>query len=120
MNPTKMMERLNEIDEAWSDLGSVDKFADMSSPDFTTEINKSRTVRDELNEIEAQFKQKLMEREAIDAANWKLAQLIVLSVAGSPKYGKNSALYARMGYVPTSERDSGLTRKKKDNGDDNQ
>jgi hypothetical protein len=120
MNPTKMMERLNEIDEAWADLGSADKFADKSSADFTTEINKSRTVRDEINDLESQLKQKLMEREAVDAANWQLAQLIVLSVAGSPKYGKNSALYARMGYVPTSERDSGLTRRKKDNGDDNQ
>ena len=53
-----------------------------------------------------------MERDAIDEQGWQLSQLVVLSVAGSKKYGKNSALYQRMGYVATSERRSGLTRKK--------
>lgn len=116
MNPTKIMERLNEIDEAWSDLASTDSFAEMTSAEFTAEIDKSRKVRDEITEIENQLKKKQMEREAIDEANWKRAQFVVLSVAGSPKYGKNSAFYQRMGYVATSERKSGLTRKKKNNG----
>jgi hypothetical protein len=120
MNPTKMMERLNEIDEAWGDLASDDKFAEMSSAEYTAKINKSRTVRDEIADLENRLKQKYMERDATDADNWQTSQLVVLSVAGSPKHGKNSPLYARMGYVPTSERESGLTRKKKNSGDDEQ
>lgn len=120
MNPTKMMERLNEIDEAWADLAPTDEFAELTSAEFTTNINKSRTVRDEISDLENRLKQKYMERDATDGENWQTAQLVVLSVAGSPKHGKNSPLYARMGYVPTSERESGLTRKKKKNGDDEQ
>jgi hypothetical protein len=90
----------------------------MTSAEFTAKIDKSRKVRDEITEIENQLKRKQMERDAIDEDNWSSAQLVVPSVAGSPKHGKNSPLYQRMGYVATSERKSGLTRKKKNNNVD--
>jgi hypothetical protein len=34
------------------------------------------------------------------------------SVKGHPKFGENSPLYSAMGYVPKSERSSGLTRRR--------
>jgi hypothetical protein len=33
-------------------------------------------------------------------------------VKGHPKFGENSAVYSAMGYVPKSERSSGLTRRR--------
>lgn len=38
--------------------------------------------------------------------------LTTRSVKGHPRYGENSALYSAMGYVPASERSSGLTRRR--------
>ena len=116
MNPTKLMDKFMTIKDAWTDLAKDVKFAEQSAAEYAAEIQKSQTVRDEISDLENQLKQKMMERDALDEANWQLSQLVVLSVAGNPKFGKNSALYERMGYVATSERRSGLTRKKKTDG----
>jgi hypothetical protein len=54
-------------------------------------------------------------RQARNAAYEKALKLtsgVASSVKGHPKFGENSAVYAGMGYVPTSERSSGLTRKR--------
>ncbi len=112
------MERLDTISDAWLDLAASDSFAEKTSAEFNAEVQKSLAVRKEILDLENKLKEKLLEREAIDTANWNLAQLVVLRVAGSPKFGKNSGLYQTMGYVPTSERKSGLTRKRVEkNGD---
>ena len=42
----------------------------------------------------------------------EVTKRLVNSVKGHPKYGENSALYSAMGYVPASERSSGLTRRR--------
>jgi hypothetical protein len=112
INPTKIMDKLDTINDAWQDLAPTDPFAEMTAAEFDAEIQKSVAVRKEILDFENKLKEKLMERDVIDAANWELSQYVVSSVAGSRKYGKNSALYQRMGYVATSERRSGLTRKR--------
>lgn len=112
INPTKIMDKLDTINDAWQDLAANETFAETTAVEFDTDIQKSFAVRKEILDLENKLKEKLMERDAIDEANWQLSQLVVLSVAGSKKYGKNSALYQRMGYVATSERRSGLTRKR--------
>lgn len=42
----------------------------------------------------------------------KLMRLVVRGVQGHPEYGEDSPLYRAMGFVPFSERSSGLTRRK--------
>ncbi len=110
------MDKLDTVNGAWENLAEPDSFADKTSAQYDAEVQKSVVVRQEIADLENQLKNKLMERDTIDENNWQLTQLVVNSVAGSPKYGKNSALYRAMGYVPTSERKSGLTRKKKNGG----
>jgi hypothetical protein len=47
-----------------------------------------------------------------------LLRVVVKGVQGHPEYGEDSPLFRAMGYVPFSERKSGLTRRsKKDTGD---
>jgi hypothetical protein len=41
-----------------------------------------------------------------------LLMCVVNSIKGHPKFGENRAVYAAMGYVPTSARSSGLTRRR--------
>jgi hypothetical protein len=41
-----------------------------------------------------------------------LLKCVVNSIKGHPKFGENRAVYAAMGYVPTSARSSGLTRRR--------
>jgi hypothetical protein len=49
-----------------------------------------------------------------------LLRTVVRGVQGHPQYGEDSPLYRAMGYVPFSERASGLTRRKKAAGDGSQ
>ena len=106
------MERFDTVNDAWQDIAAADEFAGMTAAEYDAKIQRSATVRKEITDLENKLKEKQMERVAVDTENWDITQLVVLSVAGSPKYGKNSALYQRMGYVATSERKSGLTRKR--------
>jgi hypothetical protein len=38
--------------------------------------------------------------------------LVINSIKGSPQHGSDSALYCSLGYVPQSERKTGMTRRK--------
>lgn len=118
MSPGKIMEKLSKILDAWENIASRESFGGMTLTEFQTEIGKSVTVREEIADLENQITNKTQERDAIDASNWEKAQFVVNSVAGNPSFGKNSGLYEAMGYIPTDQRKSGLTRKTKtENGD---
>lgn len=119
MNPAKLMQKLLEILNAWKDIAPTESFGGMTLAEFETEINKSLNVRAELVDLENQITNKTQERDTTDDENWEKAQFVVNSVAGNPKFGKNSGLYEAMGYISTAQRKSGLTRKKKNDTDDN-
>lgn len=118
-NPTKMMEKLLKILNAWKDIAPNESFGGMTLAEFEAEINKSLSVRAELVDLDNQITNKQQERDTTDDTNWGKSQLVVNSVAGNPKFGKNSGLYEAMGYVSTAQRKSGLTRKKKNDTDGN-
>jgi hypothetical protein len=59
-----------------------------------------------------QRKQALADREAADDAFFAKARLVVNGVLADSAYGADSALYEAMGYTRTSERRSGLTRRR--------
>ncbi|CAN5469648.1 hypothetical protein BH10ACI1_BH10ACI1_07530 [soil metagenome] len=116
MNPAKRMEKMNKILQAWRDLAPNERFAGMTIAEFETEINKSVTFRLDLTELENQITAKTQERDMTDETNWDLSQFVVDSVKGNRSFGQNSGLYEAMGYITKSERKSGLTKKKKNNG----
>ena len=117
-SPGKMMDKLTRILDAWKNLAPTESFGGMTLAEFQTEVGKSVTARVEVSDLENQLTNKMQERDVIDEANWEKAQFVVNSVAGNPKFGKNSGLYEAMGYVPTDQRKSGLTRKIKTENND--
>jgi hypothetical protein len=120
MSPKKIMEKLSKILDAWRDIAPTESFGGMTLTEFQTEVGKSVTAREEIIELENQVTNKMQGRDSVDAANWEKAQLVVNSVAGNPNFGKNSGLYEAMGYVPTDQKKSGLTRKTKTEEGDNE
>lgn len=70
--------------------------------------------------LESQTQSKKIERDDADVESVRLMQLVSYGVAGDPSEGPDSDLYGAFGYTRTSERKTGLTRKKKSggNGDD--
>jgi hypothetical protein len=117
MSPGKIMQKLSKILDAWRNIAPTESFGGMSLAEFQVEVGKSVTVREEISDLENQVTNKTQERDATDTTNWDKAQLVVNSVAGNPNFGKNSGLYEAMGYIPTDQRRSGLTRKTKTEDD---
>ena len=117
-SPGKMMDKLTRILDAWKNLAPAESFGGMTLAEFQTEIEKSTNVRVEISDLENLLTNKMQERDLIDETNWEKAQFVVNSVAGNPKFGKNSGFYEAMGYIPTAQRKSGLTRKTKTENED--
>jgi hypothetical protein len=111
--PAKTMEYLNSILIPWKETANEDIFSEIKVNEYEADVKESVDIRIDIANLEAEVESKKKLRDQIDERNTKKAQRIVLSVAGHPKHGKDSGLYKAMGFVTTSERKSGLTRKKK-------
>jgi hypothetical protein len=111
--PAKTMEYLNSVLIPWKETANEDIFSETKVNEFEADVKESVDSRVRIANLEAEIDNEKKLRDQIDERNIKRAQRIVLSVAGHPKHGKDSGLYKAMGFVPTSERKSGLTRKKK-------
>jgi hypothetical protein len=111
--PTKTMEYLNSVLIPWKETANEDIFSKTKVNEYEADVKESVDVRVRIANLDAEIESEKKLRDQIDERNIKRAQMIVLSVAGHPKHGKDSGLYKAMGFVPTSERKSGLTRKKK-------
>jgi hypothetical protein len=112
-SPTKTLEYLNSVLVPWKETATDEAFSGMKATDFEAEVKESIDIRLEISNLEAEVETKKQLRDQIDERNKQKAQMVVLSVAGHQNFGKNSGLYKAMGFVTTSERKSGLTRKSK-------
>jgi hypothetical protein len=113
MTPKKAIESLETVEDALEQLAPGEVFGGIKLVDYKTQVQKSRTVRQEMVDIENQKTNKANERDTTDGDGLKMRELIVNGVIGNPNYGPDSSLYEAMGFVRKSERKSGLTRKKK-------
>jgi hypothetical protein len=52
-----------------------------------------------------------MQRDQADQAGMVLMDHVANSVRGTPGFGNDSSLYSGLGYVPQSQRKTGLVRK---------
>ena len=64
-----------------------------------------------LQALDAQYSAELKVSDEADAVVREAMRLAAHGVRANPAYGENSPLYRAMGFVPLSQRQSGLTRK---------
>jgi hypothetical protein len=64
-----------------------------------------------LQALDAKYAAELKARAEAEAAARESMRLVANAVRGNPAYGEDGQLYRAMGYVPLSQRQSGLTRK---------
>jgi hypothetical protein len=84
----------------------------MTLSQYQAEMQKARDAQARFELAEVQWQTARQERNAAYERALKLTNCVASSVKGHPKFGEDSAVYAGLGYVPTSERSSGLTRKR--------
>ena len=111
---TEITSRRERIRTAWSELAPAETFAGLALNEFVADTVDSVTLREEIDATRAKLAGLYLQREQADAENRNTMQLVINSVRGNPAFGEDSALYRAMGFVPKSERDSGLTRRRRE------
>src|SRR5205085_10514468 len=111
--PKDTAEKLERILNAWRTLAPDKTFGGMTLAQLEAIIAPPRSARQRIDDLNDQLAQATADRDAAaDAFNAK-ARLVVAGVLADPEFGPDSALYEAFGYTRTSERKTGLTRKRK-------
>ena len=109
----KVMEKALTINDAWTEGSPTSIFSGVKQDDYDNDIKEILSIDAEIADTKAKLKM-LEDRKddkciAIDAKSVRVAN----GVRGDVDFGPDSPLYGAMGFVRTSERKSGLTRKPK-------
>ena len=113
MKPKKTEQRIKPVSKAWKELRPSKSFADMSRTEFDTTVKPSLDTREEITDLKVQLNDAIKRRNAADKGAVATCQDVGRAVAGDKSEGPDSPFYKALGYVTTSERKSGLTRRKK-------
>ena len=109
--------KASQVLSAWGTLSKDDTFAGMTLAQFTQLVSAVDTQSNNMAGMVAQYYGGLKQRDDLHQTLNDSAMAVVNAVkADLAKHGPDSPLYKAMGYVPKSERASGLTRKTKGTG----
>ena len=111
MNNKQIKEKADGISRAWEDQAGSDVFNGVDLAGFQAKVQEAGTVRQKLHLLRSQEAAVLQERDLVDAQLNDLNKGVAHGVRGHASHGPNSPLYRAMGFVPESERGSGLTTK---------
>ena len=116
LNPAAIDRKIDMTTHTWESACPEQSFADTTLPQYKADMQLAREAQAKFDLAEVRLQTARQERNAAYEKALKLTNGVGASVKGHPKFGENSAVYAGMGYVPTSERSSGLTRKRSGEG----
>jgi hypothetical protein len=103
-------ERIAIFRAAWNDIASAESFAGMTLAEFEARLSPVQANADRLQSLAGQMAAAQTERRQLDQDAREVLELVINAVRGNPNHGPNSQLYRALGYVPKSERRSGLSR----------
>lgn len=104
-------DRVGIFTAAWREIAPEASFAGMTLAEFETQTAPLTQSAQKLQALDAQYAAELKTRAEADAAAREAMRIVANAVRGNPAYGEDGRLYRAMGYVPLSQRQSGLTRK---------
>jgi hypothetical protein len=111
-SPSEIERRVDQAVEAWERQCPEQSFGDATLEQHKQALKDYYDAKAKFATADAQWDAARLERNAAYQRALDITKRLVNSVKGHPKYGENSALYSAMGYVPASERASGLTRRR--------
>jgi len=111
-NHQQTRSKANSFVTAWGSLAKDESFGDYTLAQFQQLQADAQTEADALAALDAGYTEAMMQRdEAHGTLNEAMLNIVDGVKGNTVKYGADSALYKAMGYVPRSERASGLSRK---------
>ena len=108
----EIRERVTKMNNAWAQGAPTATFKGITQAAFQADIQGAAAADQEIEDMEAQLK---MKKAARDERYRKLNDNSIKvrdGVEGHADFGADHPLYEAMGFVRTSARKSGLTRKK--------
>ena len=105
--------RVTEVAGGWAKLRPKKKFYGLTLEEYRQTIKPYVDALAEIAALEASLDHAKAKRDLARAPAMKITKCIVNAVKGDPEEGEDGPLYAAMGYVPESQRSTGLVRRRK-------
>jgi hypothetical protein len=105
--------RVAEVADAWEKRCPGKRFFGRTVVEFRAEVKPFVDALMELRDLQAKWDDAVYRRDLASGPAMKLVKGVVNAVKGDPEEGEDGPLYAAMGYVPASQRNTGLTRRRK-------
>jgi hypothetical protein len=109
--PGDVLLRTTNMLENWHSLRPAKTFGGYTLDQFKEICQPALAARAELRDLEARTKLVLAQRHAADLVVLKAMQRVTDGVRGDPEEGADGAFWSAIGYVRSSQRSSGLTRR---------
>ncbi len=109
--------KLEETEAAWRTHARDDSFFNTTLAQFEAQVQLSRDARNTIASLEQQLVAAKNQKKDVDKVGLALEKNVAKGIAGDARYGEDSDFYEGTGRVRKSERKTGLTRKKKDDGE---
>jgi hypothetical protein len=107
----QVLDKITRTSDAWDEHAEDAKFAGLTLDQFKAKVKPSLDCRDKIASLRRQLEAAIKKRKECDAESYEFCAKVVNAVRGDVEFGEDSALYKALGYVPKSERKSGLRRK---------
>jgi hypothetical protein len=109
-----VLTRVTEVTSGWERLRPGKKFFGMTLDDYKAAVKPFTDACADIAELEKALKHAIDRREIASAPAMLATKRIITSVRGDPEEGENGPLVAAMGYTPDSQRNTGLSRRRKE------
>ena len=103
-SPAQKLQRIRRVIEAWEGLASDSTFYGMTLEQFKAGVRPCFQFREEIDYHQACLKLLPHQRDEADNKAMELVDGVAFGVGGDPKFGLDSLLYGRLGYVRKSAR----------------
>lgn len=103
-------ERIAIFRTAWTNQAPDSTFAGMTLAEFEARVSPVQANAEWIQSLERDIAAALTGRRKVDQDARETLELVVNSVRGNPDHGPDSQFYRALGYIPKSERKSGLIR----------
>ncbi len=108
----QIRERILHFRQCWRTLDPKQDFCGLSLAEFEAGTEESLKVRDEIRALEAELDALRLRRDQADRRALGLIRRFVSAVQAEPGFGDDCPFFAALGYIPLSQRKTGLTRRK--------
>ena len=108
----RTLERITSVTRGWENLRPTKQFSGFTLEKFKETSKPSLDIREQMAELESRLQALAAQLVTADAVSEAAVRSVLHGVKGDLEEGDDGELYEAMGFVRSSLRKSGLTRKR--------